>query len=71
MSGYTPGPYKATDFRCADGSPCVGVMSERTGSAVCWASGRTADEEVENARRIASALNAMDKSDTQSTGTTA
>lgn len=57
----TPGPYKATEFKCADGAPNAGVLSERTGSAVCWASGRSESEEYANARRIADALNRMDR----------
>ena len=57
----TPGPYKATEFKGADGAPNAGVLSERTGSAVCWASGRSESEEYANARRIADALNRMDR----------
>lgn len=59
--GGTPGPYKATEFRQSDGSMCPGVMSTRTGSAVAWASGRSDVEAYENARAIATALNALEK----------
>ena len=58
---HTPGPYKSTEFKCADGAPNAGVFSERTGSAVCWASGRSESEEYANSRRIADALNRMDR----------
>jgi hypothetical protein len=46
------------EFQCTDGSLCAGVKSVSTGSAVCWASGRSEAEEWANARAIANALNA-------------
>lgn len=52
-ASLTPGPWKRSFFECANGELSEGVMSERTGSAVCWVHGRTREEEVENARAIA------------------
>ena len=55
------GPYKTCEFKCSDMTSAPGVMSEHTGSAICWASGRTTEEAYQNAQNIANALNKMEK----------
>lgn len=61
MSAPTSGPYKMAIFKCHNGEPCPGVMSERTGGAVCWSAGASDEECLANAIQIAKALNALDK----------
>lgn len=49
--------YEFRMFACGDGDLTPGVVSLKTGGAVCWAAGRDDAERIENARLIALVLN--------------
>lgn len=49
--------YEFRMFKCGDGDLTPGVVSLKTGGAVCWAAGRDDAERIENAHLIARALN--------------